>query len=88
MIQNDDNRWFRILPLHERNWVVMIMALLVLAMAGFAAVLLWASVFDANSLWVWLSAIGMTIVSLLAIMALITGESAWLLLSLIVSRNH
>lgn len=76
------------IPLAERNWVAMVVAFLVLLLTGFASVLLWSSVSSTTEVWVWLTAGVMTLAGVLSLAPLISGDTAWMLVSLIVSRNH
>lgn len=81
-------RWFRIVALDERNWVAMALAFLVFVIVTLTAILLLVTALTMGGLWLWVTCAVFSLASLLSLLACITCDMAWSLISLIISRQH
>ncbi|MEO7905175.1 MAG: hypothetical protein ABIR91_05290 [Candidatus Saccharimonadales bacterium] len=88
MRKKDETRNFRMVPLRERNWAMMVLTFLAFTMTLMATLLLFTLVDGTSDIWMWVVTGMMAIASILSLIALITGDTAWFLISLLISWNN
>lgn len=76
------------IPLAERNWAAMTLALVTLILLASTAVVLWTIAPHNSEPWVWVTTSVFTVASLSVTIGLITGDIAWFLIGLILSRSR
>lgn len=91
MNKKDDTRNFRMIPLRDRNWAMMILTFIGLIMLVLTVILLLPAVAGSTlegQVWLWLT-IGVTsFAGVLSLFALITGDPLWFLIGLLLARTR
>lgn len=82
------NKYVRMIPLRERNVAGMIISAILLVLCLLLTVLLWPVALESGEVYWWITAIVLSIASLATSMALITGEMAWMMIGLLLSRQR
>ncbi len=88
MYKKDDTRSFRMIPLRERNWVMMGLTFIGLMLTLLATILLFQLAIGSNDIWLWSVTVVMALASLLSLLALVSGDASWFLISLLVSWQN
>ena len=88
MYKKDDTRSFRMIPLRERNWMMMGLTFIGSMLTLLATILLFQLAIGSNDIWLWSVTVVMALASLLSLLALVSGDASWFLISLLVSWQN
>lgn len=76
---------FRIKPLAERNWLAMLLALVLLGLCLIVIAAIWQMITTGNADWYWWMVLGaMVLACVSAVLALITGDTEYFLLAVLI----
>lgn len=89
MKTKDDTRWFRMIPLAERNWAAMVLAFVALVLIVISAVVLISIILTSGGTWwIWLVTFLSIVAALAVLMGLVTGDESWFMIGLIIADQR